>query len=176
MQSFKDLKGNNWTISFTSGDARRLQRELGIDVDKLTSGDDQTIEKLLESSWLMVEILVLVLEKQIESRNLVETFSEDITKKVMVDSKLEEITETVTKRRVSDEFFDLFDGSIIDEATLAFLKAVGDSLPKLKRRALLAMMERLSEIVETGTRGIESKIRGMNYPEMMEAEISKIEL
>jgi hypothetical protein len=137
VRTFKDLKGSEWVVRFTVGSAMRIRQELGIDIDRLISGDSEEIGRLLSDTWRIMELLVLLLADQIESRG-------------MVDGNTP-----------STEFYDRFGGDVLDEACIAILQAIGDSLPKLKRRGLLAVVERISPTMEAAAKRVEEKVREM---------------
>jgi len=149
MQTFKDSKGREWALNFTIADAFRFKRELKIDVDLLTRGDDGEIERILCDGWRIVEILVALLGPQIERAGLLEKFEEN----------------GVEKFRPSDDFYEGLGGEVLDEASVCFLRAVASSLPKLKRRALLAMIEKLSPTIEMAAGKLEEKIRTKDLTE-----------
>ena len=157
MQQFTDLKGDTWNLSFTVGDAFKLKRELGIDVDQMISGGDQEIQKILSDMWRLVEMLVLLLGPQIEAKGLLEPI------------------EGTEKFRPKDIFFDRLGGDVLDTATVALLMAIGDSLPKLKRRAFLAMVAKLSPTIETAAAAMEAKIQAMDFTAMVTTEMEKFE-
>jgi len=158
MQSFKDLKGREWFLNFTIADAFRFKRELGIDVDLLTQGNDGEIERILSDGWRIVEILVLLLGPQIERKGLLEPVKDGSSGKV----------------RPSDDFYEGLGGEVLDEASVCFLRAVASSLPKLKRRALLAMIAKLSPTLETASIRLEEKISKRDLDPEIEKAIQNL--
>lgn len=154
MRKFKDNQGNEWTIVFTVGDAMRLRREIGFDVNTLISKTDHQLEEILQDENKILEILVLVLEDQIIRRGLVETNGD--------------------KTVLAESFGMLFSGNTLDEATIAFLYAVADSFPKLKRRGLIAILEQLSPAMDTATEAMEAKIQSMDLKTMINKKMAEL--
>ena len=145
MRKITDHEGDEWCFRFTGGTAIRLRDELGIDIDELINGSDGEVEAMLSSSYRLHALMAIVLEKQIESRSMVVNRSRTKTK--LENGVEKEYTEEY--RALSDDFYDRFHGETLDEALIQFLLAVSDSLPKIRRRALQALIQKLSPMIET---------------------------
>lgn len=140
MATFKDTKGETWTLTITVGKAMKLKDELGLDVQTLMDKNSVTLERMLSDSWKIVEILALLLSDQFENRGLSD-----------------------------QEFFERIEGSTIDDATIAFLEAVADSLPKLKRRPMRMMIQKLSPSINQAAERVEKLVESKD----LETELTK---
>lgn len=157
-----------WVFRFTGATALRLRDELGIDVDKLIKGEDGTIDAMLSSQWTLYSILGIVLEKQIENHE----FAVKRTRKVQGSHS----GETETYRALTDEFYDLFSGDILDKAMVVFLLSVSDSLPKLPRETLRAMVAKISQTTDMAAQEMAKKIEATDFETPIRKEIEKINL
>ena len=152
MRTFKDFQGDEWSIVFTAGDALRLRREIGFDVDALMMKTDKQIEEMLYDGNKILQILVLLLEDEIIRRGLTEAKGDKIV--------------------LAEVFGDRFQGDTIDDATLAFLLAVADSLPKLKRRALIEIIDKISPALEVAEAAMVKKIQATDLTEKITKAIN----
>ena len=151
MREFTDSKGRVWRLNFTGGNAIQFRRELGVDVEKLVAGDDGEIEKILSSSFRIFELLIPLLSSQIEAAGMM----------TPLPGK--------DNFRPSDDFYEGFGGDVLDRASVAFLLAVCDSLPKLQREALQAMIAKIFPAIDSMSQKVVKKIQSMP----IEEEIAK---
>ena len=156
-KSFTDLAGREWHLNFTVGDAMELKRELGIDVGKLLEKENGELEKIIQDEWVIAQILAIQLGPQLQRRDM------------LMDSGDGDGSKTPTR-----SFFDGLGGEVLDSAILAFLHAVAESLPKLKRRAMKAMLQKLSPTIEAATLAMEKKILEKKTEEEVAAKVEAI--
>ena len=157
--TFTDAKKRDWLLTVTIGDAMRLKRELGFDTGKLIEEGNSEFQKLIQDEWLIIQILAVLLGPQLKSR------------KMLTDSG-----DGDGSRKPSDSFYDGLTGETLDEAIAAFLHAVADSLPKSKRRAMKAMLTKLSATIETAATAMDRKIESMDLTEKITTTINQIEI
>ena len=155
--TFTDAKNRDWHLTVTIGDSIRLKRELGFDVGKLLEEGSGEFQKLIQDEWLIIQILAVLLGPQLQSRQML-TDSGDGSKKP------------------TDSFYDGLVGETLDDAVVAFLHAVADSLPKSKRRAMKAMLKKLSGTIETAATAMDRKIESMDLTEKITTTIDQIEI
>ncbi len=127
-------------INHSFGDSMGLRDELDFDVGKILSEDGAELQKILNDPYLLPRVIAWEVSDQIEKR---------------------EITER--------DFYEALGGDVLDKALVAWLEAVSDSLPKLQRRAMKALIERMETSLEIAATGLETKIRAKDY----ETEIKK---
>ena len=145
-RTFQDSQGDSWTITITVGAAMKLRDQLGVDIQKLVESHDGTLSGLLTDVWKIVEILALVLEDQVKKRGLQDS-----------------------------EFFERLTGDVLDFATMAFLEAVADSLPKLQRRPIQELMKKLNSTLDRATETMAEKVKATDVEAEILEKIEKIE-
>ena len=146
MAIFKDTKGDAWTITITVGAAIKLRDELGLDVQTFIDERSETLEAMLSDSWKIVEILGLLLPEQIKRRNLTD-----------------------------EQFFERLEGSTLDDATIAFLEAVSESLPKLKRLPMQALIRKLAPTMDRATKILTEKVDAKDLETEIAEKVEAIE-
>ena len=144
---FKDNKGRVWSLALTVGKAMRLRDELGIDVGKILDDENKLLNDLIQEPWQLVEILVSLTRERRES--------------IEVDDQ---------------DFCEALTGDVLDDASIAFIYGVALSLPKLKRRALMATADRIFGGLDVAATKIEEVIRreGAKLEATLDQEIAKL--
>ena len=137
----------------------RLKRELDFDVGKLLEEGNSEFQKLIQDEWLIVHILAVLLGPQLQNR------------KMLTDSG-----DGDESKKPTGSFYDGLVGKTLDDAIVAFLYAAADLLPKSKRRAMKAMLKKLSETIETAATAMDRKIESMDLTEKITTAIDQIEI
>ena len=157
--TFTDAENRDWHLTVTVGDSIRLKRELGFNIGKLLEEGSGEFRKLIQDEWLIVQILAVLLGPQLQSRKM-----------------LTESGDGDGSKKPTDSFYDGLVGETLDDAIAAFLHAVADSLPKSKRRAMKAMLKKLSGTIETAATAMDRKIESMDLTEKITTTINQIEI
>lgn len=131
--TFKDTKGRVWSLRVTIGDAMRLRELCQIDVAKITA-DEGLIKDLIADPWKLVDAIKVLTESQVAAKGL-----------------------------AFDDLAAALDGPTLDEAFDALVGGIAASLGKLQRRALSALVRKLSPGLETLATKIEAKIEATNF-------------
>ena len=128
MHSFKDAKGNNWTIDLNVGTIIRVQKEIGLNLRELVDGDDKNplepAYEFISDPMAFGPALLCLLEAKLKDKGVTpETFLENL------------------------------DGASAAEAGIAFLRAYVDFFHSAKREAFhkqidkaLALTVKMSEM------------------------------
>lgn len=119
-----------------------LLREKGVDITKLFERTDSILNNLIGDPWKLVELIEIVVSDQLSER------------------KIERI-----------DFLEALSGDVLDEATIAFLNGVAMALPKLQRRAIQAILRKISTGLESGATKIEAKIASLDLEKEIDAVI-----
>lgn len=142
--TFRDSTGDEWNLRISIGRAMALREQLGIDIQDLVTGS--MIDDLLaiDNGWKLIEILAFLLTDQIEQKG------------------------------ISDhDFLDRLDGEVLDAALIAFLWAVSESLPKLKRRPIQTVIRRMDPAIDRATAKLETRIQATDLDTEIDSAISK---
>lgn len=67
MHTFKDAKGDEWSIELDTSVAREIRKELGVD---LLSLDEGTVAKLVSDDEALVDVISFICTEQIKRREL----------------------------------------------------------------------------------------------------------
>jgi len=143
MAKFKDNKGNEWIVPVNSTTVKRVRDVLDIDLVDL---NQTTINRLIEDTVLLVDVLWVLCERQAKSK------------------------------KVSEEgFAERLVGDPIDAAVDALLEAIANFFPALRRSLLLKANEKVKTIRQKGADLAFAKIDDPNLEKQllasMEAEM-----
>lgn len=127
--SFRDKRGREWSTRFSVGLAMRLKDEAELDVEKVFDREGSFVKKLLDEQYRLIQAIEIVTEEQ--RRSL------EVSRK---------------------DFLEAIDGEVLDAAFDALLIGIAGSLPKLQRRALIAMVPRIATGLDAMTDQIEARI------------------
>jgi hypothetical protein len=131
LAQFTDNAGDTWTLEFTIGTARRLQRALDIDVLNLSDGDPPLISRLDFEIELMVDVISVALTGQIEQRGL-----------------------------DADQFAERLSGGVLAQAREAMWQALSDFFQSLGRTEMVTAIETqqrvTAEAIAAGTSRIQA--------------------
>lgn len=141
--TFLDTAGRSWKLTITARSARRLKNELGLDINTILNQENGVIQTLLSEITLLIDALLMLTESQRETRSI-----------------------------TPDQFLDSLEGDTLDQATIAFLTAMANSFPKLKRRPMMILIGHLSTARDTATEALERATT--TACEKMDADLSQI--
>lgn len=127
--TFKDSRGRSWDLTFSVGLAMELRDKLGLDVDKIVDGSGDFIKKIVDDNYKFIAAIELVTNEQREKAGI-----------------------------SRQDFLLSLGGDELDAAFDALLYGISASLGKLKRRALLATIPKISKKLDEATETIEAKI------------------
>jgi len=127
--SFRDRAGREWSTRFSIAMAIRLKDEARLDVEKIFDRDGAFVRTLLSDQYSLIQALEIVTEEQ--------------RKRLEVSRK---------------DFLEAIDGEVLDEAFDALLAGISASLPKLQRRALVAMIPRIATGLDAMVSKVETQI------------------
>lgn len=127
--SFRDAVGREWSTRFSVAMAMRLKDEARLDVEKIFDKEGSFVNALLSDQYRLIQALEIVTEEQ--------------RKRLEVSRK---------------DFLEALDGEVLDEALDALLLGIASSLPKLQRRALIAMVPRIATGLDAMVSRVETQI------------------
>lgn len=127
--TFTDTEGRTWNMHLNVQRAMDLRDKLAIDVEKFADPSTGLLEKMIDDSWLLIDVL-----------------------------RLMTADERAAKGIDDNSFLKAIDGTVLDEALMAFLNGIAVSLKKLKRRALLAMARQMEQGMEIAATKVEARI------------------
>lgn len=128
--SFRDRAGREWSTRFSIAMAMRLKDEARLDVEKIFDQEGSFVRALLADQYRLIQALEIVTEEQ---------------RKRLEVSRV--------------DFLEAIDGEVLDEAFDALIVGISASLPKLQRRALIAMLPRIATGLDAMVSKVETQIQ-----------------
>jgi hypothetical protein len=147
MQSFTDKNGNTWDLELNIGAAMRLKSRLKFDLDKIISPDPENnnktpLETISEDSILLFNIIFILCEKKLESRNLNQ-----------------------------EQFAELFDADTIQKATDALLDEIINFSRPAIRKILLQLKQISKEYSDEAGKELDRIINSPEFKNEVKAKI-----
>lgn len=128
MKAFNDIKGNPWIVDVTVSALRRVKALAALDLGDFSAiASGEVLKRLAGDPVLLADVVYAIVKPEADSRGL---------------SK--------------DDFCDLIQGDVIEEATSAILESLADFFPKAQGAVLrtvlrIARTEMEKAIKETNT-------------------------
>lgn len=151
MQSFKDSKGNIWTVEINVGAIKRVRAICGINIlDVITVTDDgkpntELLDRLSEDPVLLVDTLYAVCMPEVE------------------------------KRGMTDEEFGMsFDGDSLVAASHALLDGIVDFFPEAKRRMFRKVLTASRRFEDATNRYLAETLDSGKLDEALESQLQKL--
>lgn len=116
-QVFEDAHGEKWSFRITTAEIKTIRSDLGIDILEMSEAGSGMVERLYSDPVLFVDVLSILCQNQIVSRDLDEY-----------------------------QFAERLAGDTIEKATEAFIRAYVDFFPKARRDVLQKAMSIRAEL------------------------------
>ena len=151
MQSFKDSKGNIWTVEINVGAIKRVRAICDINlldvitVDKDGRPDANLLDRLSDDPVLLVDTLYAVCQPEIEKKGLTD-----------------------------EEFGMSFDGDALVAAAHALLDGIVDFFPEAKRRMFRKVLTASRRFEEATNRYLAETLDSGKLDEALELQLQKL--